>query len=280
MKALIKTFTVIFAAGLVFTSCVKKTQELDTETDSASENFTATSTANDMGNIADEAGRTKNVSSFKTSGETAILSSCATLKFDSLVPSNPDSITINFGTSNCLCNDGRYRRGSIIVTYNGKYKDSLTTITITPKDYFVDNNGVSGSKSVKNLGHNNLGHLVYDITENISISKADNSGTIKFDAKRTREWVSGENTLIWADDKYSITGNASGTNSNGRSYTSNITKPLVRDMSVACRKHFISGTIEHTPANKPKRVIDFGDGTCDDKATVYINGTTYTITLR
>lgn len=277
MKALIKTLSIIAIACLPFYSCVKKTQELDSDTSSASENFTATSAANDMGSIADEAGRTKNVSSFKTSGEMAILSSCATLTFDSAAVS---TITINFGATNCVCNDGRSRRGSLIVTYTGKYKDSLTTITITPKDYFVDNNGVSGSKTVKNLGHNTLGHLVYDITENISITKADNSGTITMDSKRTREWMTGENTLVWSDDKYSITGNASGKNANGRSYTSNITKPLVRDMSIGCRKHFISGTIEHTPANKPKRVIDFGDGTCDDIATVKINGTTYTITLK
>ena len=264
---------------VIFSSCVKKTQEVDTETDSTSENFTATSIANDMGNISDEAGRTNNVSSFKTTEENSILSSCATLKFDTLVHSNPDSITVNFGVSNCVCQDQRSRRGALLITFNGKYKDSLTVITITPQNYFVNDHGVSGSKTIKNLGHNLQGHLVYDLTENIQISKPNNAGTIKVDAKRQREWVNGEKTLAWADDRYSITGSANGTNANGRNFVSLITKPLIRDMSIACRKHFISGTIQHTPLNKPTRTIDFGDGTCDNKATVTINGKVYDITL-
>jgi hypothetical protein len=51
-------------------------------------------------------------------------------------------------------------------------------------------------------------------------------------------------------------------------------------MSLACRKHFVSGIFNHTPENKPTRTIDFGDGACDDIATVTVNGKTYTVTLR
>jgi hypothetical protein len=50
-------------------------------------------------------------------------------------------------------------------------------------------------------------------------------------------------------------------------------------MSFGCRRHFTQGTLEHTPGGKATRYIDFGNGTCDDQATVTINGTTYTITL-
>jgi hypothetical protein len=229
--------------------------------------------------VADEAGRTKNISSFKMSGSNAILSTCATLQFDTSVSTNVDTITVNFGSSNCLCNDGRRRRGMLVITYTGKYKDSLAYITITPKNYFVNDNGVSGSKTVKNVGHNSQGHLVYEITENLSISKADNSGTISFTANRKREWVSGENTLSWTDDTYYLTGSSSGTSAGGRSYTSTIQNALVRVMSANCRKHFTTGIIVHVPDGKPARTIDFGDGSCDDKATVTINNKTYDITL-
>lgn len=266
---------------LLITSCKKKQKEEDTETTSAAENSLASSIDNDMNNIADEAGRTKNISSFKTTESSSIMSSCATLKFDTLVNTNADSITVNYGSSNCVCNDGRSRRGSLLIVYTGKYKDSLTTITITPINYFVNDNKVSGQKTIKNLGHNSAGHLVYEINSNISIVKADNTGTIQWSGTRHREWLTGEGTLIWSDDKYSITGSANGTNANGRSYTSVITpgKPLIRDMSLGCRKHFVSGELQHTPQGKPTRIIDYGNGTCDDKATVTINNTTYTITL-
>jgi len=259
-------------------SCVKKTQEVDNDTDSASENFLATGIANDMNNIADEAGRTKSLSSFKSAEANSILSSCATLKFDTLVSANPDSMTVNFGPSNCNCNDGRTRRGSLLFVYTGKYRDSLTTITITPINYFVNDNGVSGSKVVQNKGHNPAGHLVYEITENLVIAKAS-GGTITHDAKRLREWFSGENTIVWSDDTYYITGTASGLNSNGKEYRSNITKPLLRNMALGCRRHFTSGEFEHTPLGKATRKVDFGDGTCDNLATVTIDGKVYKIEL-
>ncbi|MCE3258453.1 MAG: hypothetical protein K0S12_94 [Bacteroidetes bacterium] len=279
MKKMKALSLAVLLLALLFSSCKKKEKEEDNDTDSASENFLATSIGNDMGNVADEAGRTKNVSSFKTTETSLILAApCATLQFDTAAASNVDTITVNFGNTNCLCQDGRNRRGSLVITYNGKYKDSLTLITITPKNYFVNNHGVSGSKTVKNLGHNSSGHLVYEVTENITIAKSG-GGTIVLFATRKREWLQGENTLIWADDKYSITGSASGYNSNGRSFTSSITSPLIRDMSLACRKHFIQGTFVHTPDGRPDRIIDFGSGACDNLATVTINNKVYQIEL-
>lgn len=275
------TYLVLICLGIstLFSSCKKKVEEEDEDTDSATENNLITTVANDMGSISDEAGRTKNVSSFKTMGELAVMSSCATLQFDTLVSTNADTIRVNFGSTNCLCNDGRYRRGTLLIIYTGKYKDSLTTITTIPQSYYVNDNGVGGSKTTKNLGHNSQGHLVYDITENLTVTLAGSGKIISMNASRKREWLNGESTLIWNDDRYSITGSSSGTNSNGRSYSSSIASPLIRDMSLACRRNFISGIIEHTPENKPTRTIDFGDGTCDNKATVTINGKTYEVTL-
>jgi hypothetical protein len=50
-------------------------------------------------------------------------------------------------------------------------------------------------------------------------------------------------------------------------------------MAIGCRKHFTQGVLEHTPSGKAMRTIDYGNGACDDQATVTINGNTYTITL-
>lgn len=264
------------ALGLAI-SCRKKEQEQDTDTNSATENFLATSLTNDMANISDEAAKTNSVSSFKTQDNNAVLSNCTTLQFDTLT--TVKSVTVNFGITNCLGNDYRYRRGSLIVTFNGKYKDSLTTITVTPVNYFVNDNGVSGTKTIKNLGRNASGNLVYQFNDNVTVTKASNGGSFTWTSNRQREWTAGQTTATWLDDKYSISGSASGTNSNGRSYTSTITKPLIRDMSIGCRKHFSSGIISHTPKGKPTRTIDFGDGACDGKATVMINGKSYVISL-
>lgn len=279
MKKIANISALILTLAFILQSCVKKTQESDDDTGSVAENYLASSVANDLNNISDEAGRTKNISSYKSLEETSVFAACAVLKFDTLVSSNPDSITVNFGSVNCTGNDGRTRRGSILFVYNGKYRDSLTSITITPLNYFVNDNGVSGSKVIQNKGHNGAGHLIYDISDNLIITKADGSGQITHNAKRQREWIRGENTLIWADDLYSITGTASGTNSNGKEYQSNIIKPLIRNMAIGCRRYFTSGIIEHIPSGKATRRIDFGDGTCDNLAVVTINGKEYKIEL-
>lgn len=264
----------------IFSSCKKKSkdEEKDTDTGSASDQSLASSSVNDMTSIADEAGRNYTVSSFKTASPDGLLStSCASVTVDTLAAAK--TITVNFGSTNCTCNDGRNRRGAIILNFTGKYRDSLTVITVTPQNYFVNDNQVTGSKTITNKGHNTANHLVYEINANIQIVKASGAGTISWQSVRQREWVTGESTPSWNDDIYSITGNASGTTANGNSFTSVITSPLIRNMSFGCRRHFTQGVLEHTPSGKATRYIDFGNGACDDQATVTINGNAYTITL-
>jgi hypothetical protein len=269
-------FSVVFTS--TFSSCRKKEkEETDSDTSAAAEQSLASSIVNDMTSIADEAGRTNTVSSFRTASNTGILSNCATLTFDTLAAAK--TVTVSFGTSNCLGNDGRYRRGALILNFTGRYRDSLTIITVTPQNYFVNDNQVTGSKTITNNGHNAAGHLVYSIQANLQILRANNSGTITWQSSRQREWTAGEATLSWQDDLYAITGSASGTTSGGGSFQSNITSPLIRNMAPGCRRYFTAGTIAHTPAGKATRYLDYGNGSCDDLATVTINGNTYPVTL-
>lgn len=269
---------IIVSAG-IFSSCKKKEkEEKDNDTAGAADQSFASSTVNDMTSISDEAANTYSVSSFRTSDASGILAtSCATLTVDTMAAAK--TITVNFGATNCVCNDGRARRGSLIISFTGKYRDSLTVISVSPQNYYVNDNQVTGTKTITNKGHNAANHLVYEINANIQIIKANNGGTISWQSNRQREWLTGENTLQWNDDIYSITGTASGSTSNGNTFNSNITSPLIRNMAFGCRRHFTQGTLEHTPAGKATRYIDFGNGSCDDQATVTINGNTYIVTL-
>ncbi len=270
---------VAFAGSSLFTSCKKKDkEEKDSDTADAQDNSLASSTVNDMTNISDEAGRTFNVSSFKTEESNGLLAtSCATVSFDTLAAAK--TITVNFGATNCLGNDGRNRRGALIINFTGRYRDSATVITVTPQNYFVNDNQIAGSKTITNNGHNAANHLVYSINANITITKANNAGTVTWSAQRQREWIQGESTYTWSDDIYSITGNASGSRANGNTFTSTITTPLIRNMSFGCRRYFTSGVIVHSPSGKATRTIDYGNGACDNLATVTINGNVYNITL-
>lgn len=274
-KSIITALFVVTTISIITTSCRKK-KDKDNDTSAAADNALAEITFNDVNNIADQAS-TGSLTSYlagNNSDEKSVLSTCATITHDTI--SSPRILTIDFGTTNCMCNDGRNRRGKVIVSYTGAYRDSASTHTITFDNYFVNDNQILGSKTVTNNGHNAAGHLVYSVQVNGQIIKAGGGGTITWTSSRVREWIAGESTPIWSDDSYLITGSASGTSAAGNSFTANITSPLRKN--IGCR-HLVSGTIALTPAGKATRYIDFGSGACDNLATVTINGNVYNITL-
>ncbi|MEP7278760.1 MAG: hypothetical protein ABI813_08975 [Bacteroidota bacterium] len=271
----------VVCSALVFSSCKKNSIAKDSDIESAQDNALAEANFNDVTTITDQAAFGGSVALRMADGAEAnredgsLGSGCATVSVDTV--SSPHVITVDFGTTNCTCNDGRSRRGKIIATFTGRYKDAGTVVTISFNNYFVNNNQITGSKKITNQGLNNSGNLVYKIEVNGQIIKADNGGTISWVSNRQREWTAGASTpLILTDDAYSITGNASGTTAKGTSYTITITKPLVRKMS--CR-WFESGALELTPDGKAPRTLDYGDTGCDANATVSILGFNFPIVL-
>jgi hypothetical protein len=275
---LFKGFLILALAGMIIAGCKKTTTPADTDTTASNENAFSEATFNDAGSISDQAA-SNNMSSFRSGNDQgSLLSSCATITRDSSNHSDPDSIVVNFGATNCLCKDGRYRRGIIFITYTKpNYWDSLNVITITFNGYYVDNYGVSGTKTMVYQGRIS-GQPTYDITVTNGMITKPTGGSFTWNS--TREWkqIAGQNTPFWwGDDKYSLTGNANGVSSNGYGYTANIVSPLIRDFSCLIPRWFTQGVFDLTPTGKATRVVDFGSGICDDVCTVTISGTTYTI---
>ena len=282
-KNLAKYFMVAAAVSIIVISCKKKDTTpatVDSDTSAASDNALAEGTFNDANNIADQA-NAGTLTSYLTTNtgslDKGLLSSCATISLDTTSAPPARIITVNFGTTNCLCSDLRYRRGIIKISFSGHYRDSASVHSITFNNYFVNDNQILGTHTVTNNGHNNAGHLNYTVSVvGGQIIKANNGGTITWASTRNREWIYGANTPQWNDDVYSITGSASGTGANGSSYTATITTPIKIELS--CH-YIVSGVLDLTPSGKPTRTIDWGNGACDDQATVTINGHVYNITL-
>jgi len=285
----LKTGLSLFLAGatlsLAIVSCKKTTTtpstEIDTDTSVAADNSLAEGIYNDVQNISDQAsngdlkfysplynGDLQDVQTFEKI-------SCATITHDSL--STPRTLVIDFGSINCLCQDGNNRRGKINISYIGKYRESGSVHTISFTDYFVNDNQVIGSKSVTNNGLNANGHTTFTIAVDGQIIKANSAGTLTWKSNRTREWLVGEDTKTWVDDVYSITGSTSGSNSNGNSFTSLITTPLHRALN--CH-WFDAGVVDVNQTGKVLKTINYGSGSCDANATVTILGKTYPITLK
>jgi hypothetical protein len=279
------------AAGallLALPGCKKDEKEtLDFDYQSTVDNSLAEGIFSDVNNIGNQA--MENGSTGLTTyrggsgiGDGSLLSPCATVTVTPDSAGNGGNLVVDFGNTNCLCRDFRYRRGRILVDYTGRYRDSLTVITTTFQDYYVGTDTsnmyqVLGTKTVTNKGRNGSGQIWFTVEVDGQLINGNNQ-TMEWNSSRTRTWTAGETTpLNWLDDEYLIGGTANGVSFERRSYTLNITTPLHVDYD--CR-WIRSGVIELTPQGKSTRVLDYGPDNCDNAATVTVNGTTFNITLR
>ena len=265
---------IIAISLLSFTACRKTADNEDTGY--ATDHATLEKTFSDAQSITDEAGSDGSLTNYKVVGGTnTVLSGCATVTNDTTV--TPHKLTVDFTSTNCLCNDGVYRRGQIIVTYSGKYKDMGHTHTITFNNYFQNDNQVIGTKTVSYTSNDAAGNPKYDISVTGQIILANSAGTISWTSTRTRTWLSGFNTKAWSDDVYEISGSGTITRANGKTFDMLITTPL--HIALDCR-WIESGVVQITPAGANARTLDYGNGTCDAQANYTVNGKTYSVTLR
>ena len=195
---------------------------------------------------------------------------CATRTFDA----NTHTLTINFGPTNCMCPDGRNRRGKIVVRYTTDITTRRAGAVVTRENYFVNDNQHTATRTFTDLGNGSFSVAV----TNASIIRANGGGTHSWTASWTFTRTFGFNTPQVSDDVYDVTGSSAGTNRNGVGYTTVIVTPLVKRAD--CFKYFVQGTVNITNVNNKTMTLDYGSGTCDNVATVTINGHTRTITLR
>lgn len=250
----------------LFTSCRKEREEplIDLDYTSASDNSRAEDAFQDILSQVD-----------KAVDDNGLRELCdPVVTFDTT--GTPRTMTLDFGTENCTTANGRTRRGRIIVSYTGRYREQGTVITIVPENYYHNDNLVQGIKTVTNLGPNPDGNLHFSVNVTGTISAADGSWTASHAGQRTRTWIAGAGTQALSDDVYLITGSGSGVNRNGDPYSVSIISAL----RVALNCPFITqGTVQVTPNTRPVRTIDYGNGSCDGTFTVTVNGRTFTVTI-
>lgn len=182
------------------------------------------------------------------------------------------TIVIDFGTSgDCKDPRGNSRVGKIIVTYNGRRFIPGSTIATTFDGYAVNGVKVEGVHTLTNVSPTTNDYPKFNITiVGGKVTFLDGT-TITREQNMTREW---QRAASPADDAWVVTGSASGKNRDDKTYAMEITKDLVYKRSCAISsKVFIAveGTKVFTTDTK-QITIDYGDGTCDNKVTVTING--------
>jgi len=133
-----------------------------------------------------------------------------------------------------------------------------------------------GTKVVTNQGPNSSNNPTWMVHVDGQVVKP-NGGVITWVGDRMREWVDGHNTpFLWWDDVYMLTGSHNVVASNGATLSATISEGL----QIALNCYWIeAGVIELQHSNFPLIVLDYGEGTCDDDAIIYIDGTPYPIKL-
>lgn len=290
----------VLVGSLTLTSCNKKKNnsepEVDKDQSGASDNALAENMMNDVVNIGSQGSEDGTVSTYKSTKAMAdayFMSACATVS----VNTTAKTFTVDFGSTPCLCLDNRMRSGQLYFDYSGStsfptaYRMPGFKMTVTSNNYIVDGYTVNiTNKTITNTTPNGFNpattNLTWSISANVSINKPNNGGTVTWNCNRTKELVNTNDPLcyqgqtapiVWSKAKIRLNGSASGTTASNESYNASIIN-LVRDFG-ACkingRYPFISGQLNFTPGSKPTRYVDFGNGSCDNGATVTINNISY-----
>jgi len=298
MKTIPRTLTGLLATilitGLVFSSCKK--QDDDSTGSSGKEEFaTATSESdaaaevvfddvfNNVMGVSSEVGiggtgvfGRVDVSSGRVEGVDTTTCYIVTTKQLSTIRF-PLQITIDFGTG-CTDRFGRTRKGKIIVVYTGHLFIPGNSATTSFDGYYLDDIKVEGSHKLTNTGTTDKKSYTTQVI-NAKLSQS-NGNYIQWNSEKTIAQIEGGATpLIAIDDAYNITGQAGGSVQMDGKYfqwSTAITAPLTKRFT--CR-WIAKGTLSLKKGSDAVAVLDYGSGSCDNKATFTVNGVVHEITL-
>lgn len=265
----------VIGSFAVLVACKKNTASEDPTTEStaittsANDDNTADAAFMDLKEVTDQTG----LEATNVKGIDSTKYPCAkiTTSIDTVLKTI--TATIDFGTENCLCKDGKYRKGKIQVKVTGNKNIVGSTVVYTADNFFVNNNGVSGTKTVTIVGDKSFRIVV----ANGKVTKAD-GGVVTWNTDRTRTMTAGFDTpLDFTDDVFEISGTSYGTNASGNAYKFTTITPLVK--AVGCQ-WIKAGKLKIERTGKLDATVDYGDGTCDDQGTVTVGTVTKTVTLK
>jgi hypothetical protein len=298
MKTIPRTLTGLLATilitGLVFSSC-KKQDDDSTGTSGKEEFATATSESDAAAEVVfdDVFNNVMGVSSEVGIGGTGVFgrvdvssgrvegvdtTTCYIVTTKQLSTTRfPLQITIDFGTG-CTDRFGRTRKGKIIVVYTGHLFIPGNSATTSFDGYYLDDIKVEGSHKLTNTGTTDKKSYTTQVI-NAKLSQS-NGNYIQWNSEKTIAQIEGGATpLIAIDDAYNITGQAGGSVQMDGKYfqwSTAITAPLTKRFT--CR-WIAKGTLSLKKGSDAVAVLDYGSGSCDNKATFTVNGVVHEITL-
>jgi hypothetical protein len=272
-KTIFKLF-VVLAITFSLTSCKKDkaetVDEIETTFEISENQAMSDNIDQDAGEVTEEsAARNGLLGATNLCGSPAFpnwIGTCATVTITGTFPSK--NIKIDFGTG-CTGPNGRVRKGIInIVLTDSMYKPG-SVATITFDNYFVN-------------GYKREGTIVRTNTTQVGSFTRSHNRTVtngKITAPDGRTWTHSCNINItqiaglltpcdWTDDAYSIEGTRTATNAQGKTRTATTQTALQKKVSCS---NIDQGILKIQGPNH-FALIDFGNGTCDNLATISVDG--------
>ena len=177
--------------------------------------------------------------------------------------------------------NGAILRGIIRVSGVLPYSTSNYVITYTFDGFRYNDFLVQGNRTITR----SLGTSTYQVNTHpicvmdMNMTFTNSRGIFTRVGSRTRECVEGYTTAIWTDNVYVITGNWTTTFPNGNVHSNAISNTTPLRVRLNCDYRVVSGVVNITRPNHTA-VLDYGAGTCDNLATISIDGgTPVTITF-
>jgi hypothetical protein len=277
VKSTFRLLTGLALAGSLLTlaSCDKTNDPVDSvATVSAEDQSVAEDESATIGDILDAASPADITVAGSPATEPTDLARLAGSCFTRTYDAATRTLTIDFGPTNCVGPNGVARRGKVVAVFAGPYRQAGASITISLVDYYRNDNLHTGTRTITNLGNGSWSLNV----QNASVTTA--AGTHTWASQRFYTRTAGAATRTILDDTYSVTGQASGTNRKGVSYTATIERPLIKEFRLGCARTFVAGTVHFINAKEQSLLLNYdptGTQACDNLASVTINGKTRTI---
>ena len=195
-----------------------------------------------------------------------------------ITPGTTITKTIDFGTTGCPLPNGNVLRGVIVMSFVFQPTATSHTITYTFIDFYHNAIKFNGTKTfTRVMATSAINPNIHPIvTMNLDMTATlPNGDVVTRVGQRVREIIEGYSTPIWLDNIYQVTGSWTTTFPNGNVNSSTITTPLRIRMNCP---NIVRGVITIV-RNGNTATLDYGDGECDNLATLTVNGNTTTITL-
>jgi hypothetical protein len=275
-RILLASAVAVALVGVTATSCKK--EKPDTETQSAVDNnICETEFGKSMTTINGFAIKENGIKGMQDAAD--MMAGNPTIIVDpaDTLDGFPVTMTIDYGSGTSFTTDavdGKVRTGKIICVFSDNWSNVGAHVKVTMVNYV--SGGIAYSCDSMKITHTSASSFTHQIFKGRCTSSAW-SNPLQWEGTRTFAQTAGMATpLNPLDDVYSLSGNASGVNRDGKSYTVSITQPIVK--ATAC-SWVQSGRVDITPEGLAVRTVDYGNGTCDAAATLTINGNTFTFNM-